>query len=228
MKKSSAQPTPPQTGAQRSFLPIAATSPHKEGIVSALFVVVRLLLILTFSQSLFASNVEGQVVVRSARDNSNAVVYIDKIPGKVFTPPSMPVRLDQINLKFEPHVLPVLAGTIVAFPNSDEIRHNVFSPGPPRFDLGTYPQGTTRTHQFDKAGVWPMLCNVHAEMSAYVIVTETPYFATTDKDGKFLLKDVPPGKYTLNVWHEKAKPTRVQIDVGGSPAVHLAPIELKR
>jgi hypothetical protein len=73
-----------------------------------------------------------------------------------------------------------------------------------------------------------MLCNVHAEMSAYVIVTETPYFATTGKDGKFILKDVPPGKYTLKVWHEKAKTAVIQIDVDGSPTTSLAPIELKR
>jgi hypothetical protein len=127
-----------------------------------------------------------------------------------------------------PHVLAVLAGTTVAFPNSDEIRHNVFSPGPPRFDLGTYPQKTTKFHLFDRSGVWTMLCNVHAEMSAYVIVTETPYFARTDKDGKFVLKDLPPGKYTLKVWHEKAKPATVSIDVGESPIVNVPPIELKR
>ena len=179
-----------------------------------------------------ASNVEGQVVVRSGRDSANAVVYIDKIPGKVFAPPSMPVILDQINLRFVPHVLPVLAGTKVEFPNKDEIRHNVFSPGPQgaraRFDLGTYPQGQTKYHQFDKPGVWPMLCNVHAEMSAYVIVTETPYFATTGSDGKFVLKDVPPGKYTLKVWHEKTKDASLQIEVNDSPTVNLSPIELKK
>jgi plastocyanin len=191
-------------------------------------IAVLLVLFLNFPGGLFASNVEGQVVIKSARDNGNAVVYIDKIPGKVFAPPSQPVRLDQVNLTFVPHVLPVLAGTNVEFPNSDEIRHNVFSPGPPRFDLGTYPQKQTKYHLFDKAGLWTMLCNVHAEMSAYVIVTETPYFATTGKDGKFVLKDVPPGKYTLKVWHEKAKPAVIPIDVNGEPTVSLAPIELKK
>src|SRR5436190_17666879 len=89
------------------------------------------------SSRLHASNIEGQVVVKSARDNSNAVVFIDKIPGKRFMPPSAPSNLDQINLTFTPHVLPVLVGTTVAFPNSDEIRHNVFSPGRPRVDFGT-------------------------------------------------------------------------------------------
>jgi hypothetical protein len=65
-------------------------------------------------------------------------------------------------------------------------------------------------------------------MSAYVVVTETPYFAKTDKDGKFVLKDVPPGKYTLKVWHEKAKPATVALDVAETPSMIVPPIELKR
>jgi hypothetical protein len=181
-----------------------------------------------FSATAYAANIEGQIVVKYARDNANAVVYIDKIPGKRFTPPPAPITLDQINLMFVPHVLPVLVGTTVAFPNSDEIRHNVFSPGPPRFDLGTYPQKTTKFHVFDKPGIWTLLCNVHAEMSAYVVVTETPFFTRTEKDGKFVLKDVPPGKYTVKVWHEKAKPTEVVVEVGGSASTSIPPIELKR
>jgi hypothetical protein len=167
-----------------------------------------------------AASVEGQIVVRNARDSGNAVVYIDAIAGKRFVPPANPIVLDQINLTFVPHVLPV--------PNSDEIRHNVFSPGPPRFDLGTYPQKTTKYHLFDKPGVWTMLCNVHAEMSAYVVVTETPYFARTGKDGKFVLNNVPPGKYILKIWHEKAKPSAVAIEVGEGPVTNLPSIELKR
>ena len=138
--------------------------------------------------------------------------------------------MDQIDRTFQPDLLVIPVGSTVEFPNKDEIRHNVFSPGPPRFDLGTYPQGQTKTHKFDKPqpAVWTMLCNVHAEMSAYVIVTETPYFATTGSDGKFVLKDVPPGKYTLKVWHEKAKPASLPIEVNDSPTVTLAPIQLKR
>jgi len=184
--------------------------------------------LLIFQATAIASNIEGQIQVRNARDSSNAVIYIDKMPGKRFTPPPNPVVLDQLNLKFVPHVLPVLIGTTVAFPNSDEIRHNVFSPGPPRFDLGTYPQKTTKYHVFDKPGVWTMLCNVHAEMSAYVVVSETPFFATTEKDGKFVVKDVPPGKYTLKIWHEKTRPAEVAVDVGESGTVNVGSIELKR
>ena len=175
-----------------------------------------------------ASNIEGQVVVKSARDNSNAVVYIDKIPGKSFTPPSAPIPLDQVNLTFVPHVLPVLVGTRVAFPNSDDIRHNVFSPTPSsKFNLGTYPKSTTKYYVFDKPGTVTLLCNVHAEMSAYVIVTETPYFAVTDKAGNFTLKNVPPGNYVLKVWHERAKPASMPVVVENDRTV-VATIELKR
>jgi plastocyanin len=173
------------------------------------------------------SSVEGQVIVRNASDNSNAVVYIDRIPDKRFTPPSTPVPLDQRNLIFEPHVVPVLVGTTVAFPNSDEIRHNVFSPSPVRFDLGTYPRKTTKYRLFDKPGVITLLCNVHAEMSAYVIVVETPYFAVTDKEGKFTLPDVPPGKYVLKAWHERTRPASMPIEVSANQTSR-ATFELKR
>jgi plastocyanin len=181
-----------------------------------------------FPAAAMPSDIEGQIIVRAARDNSDAVVYIDKIPGKRFPAPASPVLLDQVNLRFVPHVLPVLAGTTVAFPNSDEVRHNVFSPGPPRFDLGTYPQKTTKYRLFDTSGVWTLLCNVHVEMSAYVVVTETPYFTKTGQDGKYVLKDVPPGKYTLKFWHEKAKPVNIPIEVGEAGTVTIPPVELKR
>src|SRR5262245_55082374 len=175
-----------------------------------------------------ASNIEGQVVVKSARDNSNAVVYIDKIPGKTFAAPSTPIPLDQVNLTFVPHVLPVLVGTKVAFPNSDDIRHNVFSPTSwSKFNLGTYPKSTTKYYVFEKPGTVTLLCNVHAEMSAYVIVTETPYFAVTDRAGKFALKNVPAGNYVLKVWHERAKSLSMPVVVEENRTV-VATFELKR
>jgi plastocyanin len=186
-----------------------------------------LVVVATTAVRLDASNIEGHVVVKSARDNSNAVVYIDKIPGKTFTPPSAPVPLDQINLTFVPHVLPVLLGTKVAFPNSDDIRHNVFSPTSwSKFNLGTYPKSTTKYYVFDKPGTVTLLCNVHAEMSAYVVVTETPYFAVTDKAGNFVLKNIPAGNYVLKLWHEKAKPASLPIVVEDRTVV--VTFELKR
>jgi hypothetical protein len=161
-----------------------------------------------------ADGIEGRVVVASARDSRDAVIYVAKVPGETFAPPTRPPILDQANLAFQPHVLPVLAGTRVAFTNSDEVRHNVFSPTRgSRFDLGSYPRQATKFQVFDTPGVVTVLCNVHAEMSAYVVVVETPYFAVSDKDGRFVIRDVPPGTYDVIAWHEHAKPVHLIVAV---------------
>lgn len=164
--------------------------------------------------------IAGKVKARGIAHNGDAVVYIEAIPGRAFEPPAEPVVLDQVRLTFIPHVLPVLLGTTIAFPNSDEVRHNVFSTSvPKRFNLGNYPPGIVKHITFNKPGVVTLLCNVHMEMSAYVLVLETPYFAVTDRDGNYSIGNVPPGDYTLKVWHEQlspqAKPVRVN---AGSPS----------
>jgi len=150
------------------------------------------------------ATLSGKVSVRNARDNSNAVVYIEKIPGKTFSPPRDPLPLDQRDLKFIPHVLPILVGTKVAFPNSDVVRHHVFSPGPTqKFSLGTYRVGETKYLVFNSPGIVDLLCNIHAEMSAYVVVTETPYYAVSDSQGNYAIENLPPGRYVVRVWHER-------------------------
>ncbi len=164
-----------------------------------------------------AANITGRVTVARAPDNSDAVVYIDKVPAKIFPPPGAPVVLDQFNLKFVPHVLAILVGTRVAFPNSDVVRHNVFSPGPTlKFQLGTYPVKESKYQVFSKPGIVTLLCNIHAEMSAYIVVTDTPYSAVSDARGNYSIPNVPPGRYVLRVWHEKyAKAAPVEITVTG-------------
>ena len=170
----------------------------------------------------FAEDIEGHVTIARARDHRDAVIYLAKIPGKTFTPPAAAVNLDQRNLAVQPHVTAVLAGTRVAFPNSDEVRHNVFSPTKAdNFDLGSYPLGSSRSRTFDTPGITTLLCNVHAEMSAYVIVTETPYFAVSDKDGHFLISGVPPGQYEVIAWHERAKSVRATVTVSAGPPAPL-------
>lgn len=170
----------------------------------------------------FAEGIEGRVTIARARDHRDAVIYLAKIPGKTFTPPAAAVNVDQRNLAFHPHVIAVLAGTRVAFPNSDDIRHNVFSPTKAdNFDLGSYPLGSSRNRTFNTPGITTLLCNVHAEMSAYVIVTETPYFAVSDKDGHFLIPDVPPGQYTVIAWHERAKFVQSTVTVSAGPPAPL-------
>lgn len=176
--------------------------------------VILLFLCCIFSfPSIHADEIQG-IVKNSEGVLENAVVYIEKIDGKTFRPPEAPVVLHQIGLVFTPHVLPVLVGTTVNFPNEDVVLHNVFSPGyTGKFNLGTYPQGSTKTKVFDKPGVVLLLCNVHHEMSAFVIVVETPYFVVTDQDGKYTLKNVPPGIYNLVVWHEKMRQQIKEIEI---------------
>ncbi len=163
----------------------------------------------------FAGDITGKVTAKGARHAGDAVVYIDKIPGKTFEPPKEPAVMDQKNMAFVPHVLPILVGTTVDFYNSDDVMHNVFTPDKcaDRFNLGSWPKGIKKSYTFKKPCVAVILCNVHPEMSAYVVAVETPYFAVTAKDGSYTIKNVPPGKYTLKIWHEKLKGKPVEITV---------------
>lgn len=148
-------------------------------------------------------------------------VYIEKIEGKTFDPPKEKASMDQKNTVFVPHVLVVMKGTTVEFPNSDTVRHNVFSSKSSSvpFNLGTYDPGATKDVVFDKPGENSLLCNVHSEMSAFVIVTETPWFATTDKKGAFTIPNVPAGKYRLTAWHEKLKSKTIDVTVEAGKTV---------
>lgn len=193
---------------------------NRQAVVAGIFVLCLLVLwallffVIPAETQTPTGTIAGKVVARGLRDHRDAVVYVEKIPGKTFTGPKEPVTLDQLNLTFIPHVLPVLVGTTVAFPNSDEVRHNVFSTSPPkRFNLGTYPRGVVKYVTFDKPGVVDLLCNVHSEMSAYVVVVETFYFAVTSKEGYYAIKDVPPGRYVVKTWHEHLKPVTKEVEV---------------
>ncbi len=159
-----------------------------------------------------------------------AAVYVKKSGNMTFSPPKASPVVDQKNLVFVPHVLPVLAGTTVTFRNSDTVKHNIFSSrrSPTVFNLGTYSAGVTKTVAFDKPGVVTLLCNVHSEMSAFVVVTETPWFAVTDREGKFRIDGVPPGSYQLEVWHEvlAAQPQSAAVRAGAT--THVEWRQLKR
>jgi plastocyanin len=119
--------------------------------------------------------------------------------------PVHPPRLVQKNKHFEPHLLVIPAGTAVEFPNHDPFFHNVFSlfEGK-RFDLGLYEAGTTRVVHFDRAGVSYIFCNIHPEMSAVVIAVHTPYYGVSDANGRVSIPGVPEGRYTMQVWSERA------------------------
>jgi len=173
---------------------------------------------LVLATPLAAGDIHGKVVCKGTRDSANAVVYVDAIPGKTFPPPQAHERINQQNLVFTPHVLPVLVGTTVDFLNSDTVQHNVFSPDAcaEKFNLGTWPKGQTRSYTFKKDCVATLLCKVHAEMEAFVVAVPTPYSAVTQPDGSFKIADVPDGSYTVKVWHPKLKPASKAVTVAGA------------
>jgi plastocyanin len=175
----------------------------------------------------WAGEIKGKVTVQGIRSPGNIAVYVDTIPGKTFDPPAEHVVIDQRKMTFIPHVLAVAKGTTVDFLNSDAVGHNVYWPsisGNKKLahNLGTWPKGVKKSFQFNDLGTAPLLCNVHPEMSGYVVVVATPYFAVTDKDGAFEIKDIPPGNYTLKTWSEEGKPSTRAVDVpGGSANVEI-------
>jgi plastocyanin len=175
-------------------------------------------LLALLASSLPAGDLHGKVVCKGVRDSGDAVVWIDAIPGKTFPAPKEHAKVDQSNLVFVPHVLPVLAGTTVDFLNSDAVLHNVFTPEAcaEKFNLGTWPKGQIRSYEFKKECVAALLCKVHPEMEAFIVAVPTPYFAVTKADGSYRIPDVPDGTYTVKVWHAKLKPTQKSVAVSGA------------
>jgi len=175
----------------------------------------------------WAGDIKGKVSVQGLRSAENIAVYVDAVSGKNFDAPSQHLTIDQKKMTFVPHVAVVLKGTTVDFLNSDPVGHNVYWPSVSgnkklAHNMGTWPKGQSKPFQFNDLGAASLLCNVHPEMSGYVVVVATPYFAVTDKDGGFEIKNVPDGKYTLKTWSEDGKPTTVTVDVpGGSANVEL-------
>ena len=176
-----------------------------------------------------AGSITGVVTCQKMRNNADAVVFIEKVGDNKFPPPSEHAIVDQLNLTYVPRVIALQKGTVVDFPNSDAVRHNVFSPPTAalQFNLGTYPTGVVKEVPFDVVGETPLLCNVHAEMAGYVVSFENPYFAVTDKDGNYTIEGVPPGKYVVKTWHEKLKELSQEVTVEAGKAA-TANFELKR
>lgn len=180
------------------------------------------LFVLAGPASLSAGTITGKVQVKGMRDHSNAVVYIASAPGQ-FAPQNSP-RMNQTSLTFQPAVLPIVAGTTVQFQNSDDVLHNVFTPSAAgdRFNLGSWPKGQTKPYTFTKLGKVELLCNVHQEMHASILVLQNPFFAVTDKEGNFRVENVPAGTYTLKVWHERGTgPAQTITVTAGSQTVNF-------
>jgi len=178
------------------------------------------LLVVVFISGAIAAGVKSSITGTVTGMPGKSVVYVEAIAGKTFPAPTNHPVMDQKGLVFSPHIMAVQQGTTVDFLNSDTVAHNVFwtavgSDKKAGHNLGTWPKGEKRSFTFDKAGVVPLLCNVHPDMGAYIVVSPTPYFAETDDSGSYKIKDVPDGCYTVSVWHEGAKNQSKPVTVAG-------------
>jgi len=182
------------------------------------------LLVVVFISGAIAAGVKSSITGTVTGMPGKSVVYVEAIAGKTFPAPAKHATVDQKGLLFVPHILAVQQGTTVDFRNSDNVQHNIFWPsvGGDKtlgYNLGTWGIGGERSFKFDTPGVVPLLCNVHPEMAAFIIVTPTPYSAITDADGNYIIKDLPDGSYTVTVWHEGARSTSQQVQVAGKAKV---------
>jgi len=178
--------------------------------------VLTLVIVIGFALAASAGTISGQV----SGVAGPSVVYVDTISGKTFPASTQHPVIDQKGLLFQPHVTVVQVGTTVDFLNSDSVAHNVFwtSIGGNKklgHNLGTWPKGERKSFKFDTPGAVPILCNVHPEMSAYLMVVPTPYFATSDQAGNYKIENVPDGSYTFTAWHEGAKNQSKPVAVSG-------------
>ena len=146
----------------------------------------------------------GAAGPRDLPDLRRGVVYLESAPRSAFDErePGHAV-MDQRNERFVPHVLAVMLGTVVDFPNSDRTYHNVFSLSRvKRFDLGRYAAGKSKGVRMDRTGVVRVFCDIHSHMSAFILVFNHPFFDVTDVDGRFELPALPAGAYTVVGWYE--------------------------
>ena len=167
-----------------------------------------------------AGGITGTVRTRGVKNPGDVVVYVEKVEGQ-FQPSKAPVPIDQIKRVYVPHVLAVLVGSELEFLNSDDNDlHNIHASqaGKKLFNFGIPPRQKIR-RILKQEGIVTLLCDVHPEMSAFVVVTQNPFFAKPDEKGNYTIENVPPGTYTLKTWHEKLKPESREVKVSeGSKA----------
>jgi plastocyanin len=188
-----------------------------------------LLAVLVFAGDLLAGSLEVVVKDDKGGPGSDAVAYA---VGAASAAPKKHAVVDQRDKQFIPYVTAVQVGTAVSFPNSDNIRHHVYSFSPAKkFELPLYSGVPAEPVVFDKVGFVTLGCNIHDWMIAYVAVLPTPYFQVTRQDGRAMLKDLPAGQYTVQVWHPalKGQPEAFaeRVDVGGGTKTLMFTLPLK-
>ncbi len=193
----------------------------------AVFFVTASIAIRVFAEEKGLGTINGTVKAKKAKYLKDSIAYIENVQN-IFEPPKEHAVMDQKNMAFIPHVLPLIKGTTVDFLNSDMVQHNIYSPDAvaDNMNLGTWLKGEIRSFTFNKLGVASMRCNVHVDMLAYVLVLQNPYFAKVNNDGSFSITNIPEGKYTVKLWNERYKAEDKQVEVKtNTPAT--AAFELK-
>ena len=204
--------------------------------ISIIQLVIILLILMLPATQAAAGTIEGTVKVKGLRSPADILVYLNKAPQPAIDLSGEKFVMDQQNLTFIPHVLPVPIGATVSFPNDDKVDHNVFSLSrTKKFNLGSYPPGKSTSVVFDKPGVVELRCDVHAEMLAYILVMKNPYFGITDEKGHFTIPDnrylkahgltgipeLPAGTYKLKSRHPKLKTGQQNVTVAESGTVNV-------
>jgi plastocyanin len=180
----------------------------------------RSLVLAVLVMTAFVTSEAGTISGKVSGVAGESVVYVDNSAGKTLPASTQHPVVDQRGLMFQPHITVVQVGTTVDFLNSDSVAHNVFwtSIGGNKklgHNLGTWPKGERKSFKFDTPGAVSILCNVHPEMSAYIVVVPTPYFVTSDQAGSYKIENVPDGSYTVIAWHEGTKNQSKPVSVSG-------------
>ena len=181
-----------------------------------------LIVLVVLSSFVYSEKLSGVV-----KAGGQSAVVLEPVSAKPLSPSSQTVTLDQRGLKFTPSLLVIQQGTTVEFKNSDTVSHNVFWPnisGNKKLghNLGTASSGQNQRFKFDSPGNIPILCNIHPEMSANIVVSPSPYFAQTDATGAYSINDVPEGTYKATAWHN-GKATTESVTVKGDTKLDFAP-----
>jgi plastocyanin len=149
-----------------------------------------------------AATVQVQVVGSQGKPLALAAVFLESREARQLVKPLAGAEIAQVNKVFDPSVLVVPVGTSVQFPNRDTVRHHVYSFSPAKtFELKLYTGTAANPVVFDKTGIAILGCNIHDNMTAWVVVVDTPYYGRTAKAGTVVLNNVPAGRYQLRVWH---------------------------
>jgi len=181
-----------------------------------------LIVLLVFSSLAYAQKLSGVV-----KAGGSSAVVLEPVSAKPSSPSSQTVTLDQRGLKFTPSLLVIQQGTTVEFRNSDTVSHNIFWPnisGNKKLghNVGTAASGQMQRFKFENPGNITILCNIHPEMSANIVVSPSPYFAQTDAAGAYSINNVPEGIYKATAWHN-GKATTESVTVKGDTKLDFAP-----